>query len=219
MIHAAIFDMDGLLFDTERLCRDAWQAVARENGYVMDDSLFLACVGRNSSDTRSRVLETLGQDFPYERFAVLANGWMRARMEESGPPQKTGARRILEHFQGIGVPVALATSTGEKSARWMIERAGFTRFFSAFAFGSEVDRGKPSPDIFLLAKSRLGELSADRCVVFEDSPPGLKAAHSAGMLPVFVPDLVPAEPELQALAWKTILSLDEAASPSFYREI
>lgn len=219
MIHAAIFDMDGILFDTERLCRDAWQTVARENGYVMDDSLFLACVGRNSRDTRAYVLNALGADFPYERFALLASAWMRARMEASGPPEKAGARRILEYLTEAGVPVALATSTSEKSARWMIERAGFTRFFSAFAFGSEVERGKPSPDIFLLAKSRLGDPGSDRCVVFEDSPPGLRAALSAGMLTVFVPDLVPPTPELTALVWKTIPSLDEAISGVILEQI
>jgi HAD superfamily hydrolase (TIGR01509 family) len=219
MIHAAIFDMDGLLFDTERLCRDAWQNVARENGYEMDDSLFLACVGRNSRDTRDHVLNELGAEFPYERFTLLAGAWMRARMEESGPPEKPGARRILEYLAERGIPVALATSTSEKSARWMIERAAFTRFFSAFAFGSEVARGKPSPDIFLLAKARLGDPNADRCVVFEDSPPGLRAAHSAGMLTVFVPDLVPPTPELTALVWKTIPSLNEALSGVFLEEI
>lgn len=219
MVHAAIFDMDGLLFDTERLCRDAWQTVAREDGYEMDDSLFIACVGSNSRDTRAYVLGALGADFPYERFSARAREWMRSRMERSGPPEKPGARRILEYFRASGVPVALATSTSEASARWMVERAGLAGFFDAWAFGSEVERGKPEPDIFLLAQSRLGVPEAGRCVVFEDSPAGLKAASRAGMRTVFVPDLIAPNEELKPFVWKRVASLADAASPTFYADM
>lgn len=219
MVHAAIFDMDGLLFDTERLCREAWQSVAREDGYEMDDSLFLSCVGRNNRDTRDFVMKALGDAFPYERFNVRAREWMRVRMEESGPPEKPGARRILEYFAGSGIPAALATSTSEKSARWMIERAGLTGFFSAWAFGSEIERGKPEPDIFLLANKRLGSFDPARCAVFEDSPAGLRAGTAAGMRTVFVPDLIAPSIELSPFVWKRIASLDEAALPSFYDDM
>ena len=219
MVHAAIFDMDGLLFDTERLCRDAWQSVAREEGYEMDDALFIACVGRNARDTREYVLGALGSDFPYERFSERAGTWMRDRMRDSGPPQKPGARRILEYFRAHDIPMALATSTSEKSARWMVERAGLSSFFGAFAFGSEVAKGKPAPDIFLLAKSRLGDMSPARCAVFEDSPAGLRAGTAAGMRTVFVPDLIAPSVELAPFIWKRVSTLEEAADQAFYEDM
>lgn len=217
MIHAAIFDMDGLLFDTERLCCDAWRAVSSEAGWELEDSLFISCVGRNSRDTREIVMKALGEGFPYGEFDRKARVWMRDRMDEAGPPVKPGVREILGFLSGRKIPIALATSTGEASARWMIERAGLTDFFAAFAFGSEVQNGKPSPDIFLLAMNRLGVSMASSCVVFEDSPAGINAAHSAGMKPVFVPDMVQPGADVLSLVWKRIGRLDEAASEEFYR--
>ncbi len=217
MMHAAIFDMDGLLFDTERLCCDAWRAVSAESGWALEDSLFISCVGRNNRDTREIVMKALGDGFPYEEFDLKARAWMKARMAEAGPPVKPGVRELLGFLSGRKIPIALATSTSEASARWMIERAGLTAFFGAFAFGSEVRNGKPSPDIFLLAMNRLGVTAAASCVVFEDSPAGIKAAHSAGMKPVFVPDMVQPGSDVLSLVWKRIGRLDEAASGDFYR--
>lgn len=217
MIQAAIFDMDGLLFDTERLCTDAWKNVSSERGFSMPDSLFRSCVGLNNRDTRTKVLSTMGGDFPYEEFADQTRTWMRVRMDENGPPEKPGIRALFGYLRDAGVPIGLATSTSEPSARWMIEKAGLESWFSAFAFGSEVATGKPAPDIFLLARDRLGVSDSSACVVFEDSPAGLRAAHAAGMRPVHVPDMVEVSPEIQKLVWKTISSLEEAAHDSFFR--
>jgi HAD superfamily hydrolase (TIGR01509 family) len=219
MIHAAIFDMDGILFDTERLCCDAWRAVAGDAGYRMDDELFLACVGRTSADTREIVMDSLGSGFPYDDLDAKAHVWIRSRMEEKGPPEKIGIRPLFEYLASRNIPLALATSTSERSARWMIERAGLTPYFSAWAFGNEVTHGKPAPDIFLLAKDRLGVADASRCVAFEDSPAGLTAALAAGMRPVFVRDMIDPDPALLARVWKTASRLDEAASDSFFAGI
>jgi beta-phosphoglucomutase-like phosphatase (HAD superfamily) len=223
MIHAAIFDMDGLLFDTERLCCDAWRSVASAAGYAMEDDLFLRCVGRNNRDTKSLVMDALGPDFPYDDFNRDARVWMQARMAENGPPEKPGIRVLFDFLKSSNIPIALATSTSEKSARWMIERAGLTPYFTAFAFGSEVERGKPEPDIFLLARDRIGAATevrrSDECVVFEDSPAGLRAAAAAGMKPVFIKDLVTPTSDVLALVWKEIPSLEQAASEEFFRSI
>lgn len=219
MPSAAIFDMDGLLFDTERLCREAWRAVMADSGRVLEDGLFSSCVGRNSQDTRGIVMRALGEDFPYGEFTRKTRDWMMARMRESGPPEKEGASRLLAFLAEREVPIALATSTSESSARWMIERAGLGHRFKACAFGNEVTRGKPAPDIFLLAMGRLGVTDAGGCVVFEDSPAGIRAAHAAGMNAVFVPDMVEPGETVRALAWKSIRSLDEAASDGFYRDM
>lgn len=218
MIHAAIFDMDGLLFDTESLCCTAWREIAGNTGYRIRESLFLECVGLNSRDTRERVMNEMGPEFPYEDFGIKARQWMRSRMEADGPPLKPGAGTLLEYLVSRKIPVALATSTSESSARWMIERAGFARYFDAYAFGSEVENGKPAPDIFLLAMERLGIDTPDGCVVFEDSAAGLRAAQAAGMLTVFVPDMVEPPREVEKQIWKRITRLDEAASDDFFKK-
>lgn len=215
MIGAAIFDMDGLLFDTEILCSEAWKAVSARGNYRVADGLFFSCIGRNHRDIKSIVLESCGDDFPYERFTTETREWMMERMAELGPPEKRGIRPLFDFLKARQVPIALATSTGEKSARWMIERAGLLPYFDAFAFGSEVERGKPAPDIFLLARDRLGDIPASSCVVFEDSPAGIRSAFTAGMKPVFVKDLLQPDPEVLAMVWRQIGSLDEAASEVF----
>jgi HAD superfamily hydrolase (TIGR01509 family) len=223
MIRAAIFDMDGLLFDTERLCCDAWRAVSAQAGYAMSDELFMSCVGRNNQDTRAIVLGEMGDTFPYDDFRDKARDWMVSRMDDQGPPEKPGVRELFEYFKNKGIPLALATSTSKKSATWMIERAGLTEYFSAMAFGSEVSRGKPFPDIFLLAFNRLldsGALDKNavpaECAVFEDSPAGLQAARDAGMRSFFVPDMVTPPEALLGGVWKTLPSLLFARDDSLY---
>lgn len=208
--------MDGILFDTERLCCEAWRAVSAKAGYKMDDALFFSCVGRNNRDTKSLVMKALGPDFPYDAFNLEAKQWMLDRMTESGPPEKTGIRPLFDWLSEAGIPIALATSTSEKSARWMIERAGLSRYFGAYAFGSEVEKGKPEPDIFLLARDRLGAIKSGECAVFEDSPAGITAASKAGMRPVFVMDMIRPKPEVLSLIWKEIQTLDQAANADFF---
>lgn len=208
--------MDGVLFDTERLCCSVWSDAARDAGYSIPDETFRSCVGRNDADTKRIVFDSLGYDFPYEEFRLRTRAAMRSCMEKDGPPVKKGAGDLLKFLTEGHIPVALATSTSEESARWMIERAGFTRFFSAFAFGSEVLCGKPSPEIFLLARDRLGIADSASCVVFEDSPAGIRASYAAGMKTVFVPDMVSPDKEVLDLVWKQIPDLGAAASPVFF---
>lgn len=216
MIEAAIFDMDGLLFDTERLCCEAWRSVSSSGGWKMSDELFFSCVGRNKRDTREIVTAACGSDFPFDRFDALAREWMMERMRADGPPEKPGIRELFAYLDSRRVPIALATSTSEVSARQMIEWAGLTDRFSAWAFGSEVERGKPEPDIFLLAMRRLSARDPSRCVVFEDSPAGLTAALAAGMRAVFVKDLIEPDRDLLDRVWKCPATLAEAAADAFF---
>lgn len=195
---------------------EAWKRVADESGYGMEDSLFVSCVGRNDRDTKRIVLDALGGDFPYEEFKRRANATMRDEMERNGPPPMPGARELLTFLYERGMPLALATSTSEASATWMLDRAGFSRFFRAKAFGTEVTHGKPSPEIFKLALSRLGSFRPEATAVFEDSAAGIRAASAAGMLPVFVPDMIQPTDELLSLVWRRIPSLSEAISTEFF---
>ena len=139
--HAVIFDMDGVLFDTERLCASVWSECSRVAGYAISDEVFRMCVGRNDADTRELLRETLGSEFPYDTFKERVRLEMKSVMEANGPPPKKGAAALLQYLSDNQIPAALATSTSEETARWMIDKAGFSRFFSAYAFGSEVSKG------------------------------------------------------------------------------
>lgn len=222
MIEAAIFDMDGIIFDTERLACDVWRSAAGEASFEMDDRLFFACVGLNNRDTKTLVMAEMGPDFPYDDIHEKARERIRNEMDLNGPPEKPGIRTLLSFFAEQKVPLALATSTSEGSARWMLDRAGLTLYFSAFAFGCEVSQGKPAPDIFLLARDRLsidGPVDARRTVVFEDSPAGLTAACDAKMNAVFVKDMVEPDKMVLSRIWKRVDRIDEAANSRFYAEI
>lgn len=129
MIHAAIFDMDGLLFDTERLYCDAWRIFAAEAGYPITEEQIHSFIGRNHQDTHALVRDCFGPDFPYADFSLKTRNWINASMAVNGPPEKPGIRQILAFFRSQSIPVALATSTSEKTARRMIEQAGLTSFF------------------------------------------------------------------------------------------
>lgn len=222
MIEAAIFDMDGIIFDTERLACDVWRSVAGEAGFEMHDRLFLSCVGLNNRDTKSFVMREMGNGFPYDEIHETARERIRQEMDRHGPPEKTGIRTLLSFFKDHSIPIALATSTSEASARWMLNRAGLSPYFSALAFGCEVSKGKPAPDIFLLARDRLSKtriIDPSKIVVFEDSPAGLTAAGDAGMYCVFVPDLVEPPQNVLSRVWRRISRIDEAAKVEFYAGI
>ena len=209
MFKAVLFDMDGLLFDTERLYLDQWKKASEKAGLAFSDDLFFRCVGTNTKDSKKILLEALGEDFPFEKFLEETSKGVIEEIKTNGPPLKKGAKNILSFLKEKNIPTALATSTDKEMALWMIEKAGFSKYFNAHAFGSEVKNGKPAPDIFLLAAKNLG-LEAEHCIVLEDSSYGLRAAHSAGMKTIFVKDLIDPPQEVLEKVWKTAADLDEA---------
>ncbi len=233
-IKAVIFDMDGLMFDTERLCFTVWKRIAGETGRDIPEKTYMACIGKNNQDTRRIVLDELGADFPYEEFHARAKALMREEMEREGPPEKPGLRRLLGFLAEQKIPAAVATSSGRESALWMIGRAGLTGYFTAFVFGDEVEQGKPAPDIFLAALRRINEvrrgdglrgdglrgdgLRGDRaflpeqCMVLEDSPAGLIGAAAAGMQPVFIRDMAEPQTDVLSLVQASFQSLAEVIS-------
>ena len=210
-IHAAIFDMDGLLLDTESLAMTSCLETGTELGFDITGQLFLSIVGRDWKATRGIFAHSLGADFPFDTFQTHWRKNFEALVGEIGIPKKTGTEELLQIFRRRSLPMAVATSTGRDKAVEYLLATGILDHFHAVIAGDEIERGKPAPDIFLTAAQRLGVAPAN-CMVFEDSEPGVEAAHAAGMLTILVPDLKQPSAAVRDLANGVFSSLLEARS-------
>ncbi len=207
-ISGAVFDMDGLLLDTERVVSEAWDEAARRVGF--DDVAYakLSCLGCNEAGTRAFFLRTYGEEFDYQTFRALTRTLAHAVLDVH-VPVKEGAAEILRMLKEHGVSLAVASSTREVTVRDQLERAGLLQYFDAVITGDMVTNGKPHPEIFRKAAAALG-LEPQECLAFEDSKNGIRSAYRAGLYPIQIPDQVPANPETRALSWKVFGSLTEA---------
>lgn len=196
---AVVFDMDGVLFDTEILCSKAWMAIAQENGMPGMEEVFPQCIGLNSNDSRQIVLKAYGADFDYPRFRQQAADWFQAYIQENGLPVKPGAGELLEWLQGTGYAVGLASSTRSSSVYSHLERSGFGKYFQTVITGDMIEHSKPRPDIYLLACREL-HVEPESAYAVEDSPNGIRSAHAAGMQPIMVPDMIPPDEEMHRLS-------------------
>ncbi len=215
-IRAAVFDMDGLMLDTEPIYRLAWQRAAADLGREIDDRLYLRLIGRSNRDAERVLAGIFGESFPLGEFRARWLEHWRGRVDSEGIQRKPGLDETLELLEGLGIPKAVATSTEARDAAWTLERAGLRSRFDAVVSGDRVERGKPEPDIFLAAAAALG-VPPGSCIAFEDSDPGAVAAASAGMLTVIVPDMKPPSPTARAGAYRVLGSLGEA--PALLRRL
>jgi len=199
---AVIFDMDGLLLDSEPLYRVTWQTAAAELGCPIDDEFYARFVGRGNEESERLLAERFGEAFPIDEFR---RRWRRdwdARLAASPMARKPGAIELLSYLEERGIPKALATSSPRELALPCL--GDLASRFDALAFGDEVAHAKPAPDLFLLASQRLGITD---CLVLEDSEAGVRAARAAGMDVIMVPDLVPPSEEIAAMATQVCESL------------
>jgi len=185
---AVIFDMDGLMLDTESLALKTWREAAAAIGVDFDLGLLPAMIGRNYRDCRDMLRGHYGPSYPVEQLTATCLTVFDAIVARDGVAQKPGLRELLDWLEGEHVVRAVATSTRRDRAEKQLTQQGLMSRFATLVGGNEVERGKPEPDIFLLAASRLAVAAAD-CVVLEDSEPGVRAALAAGMMPIMVPDL------------------------------
>ena len=209
IIRGALFDMDGLLFDTERLSLELWYAASAEHGYDMPSELLKRLIGRTATDGRRILLKELGESFPYDSIVAGYAEIGRKRVLDEGVPRKSGVERLLQYLTERNVPRAVATSSPRATAEFLLREADIYELFNALVTGDDVTKGKPAPDIFELAAERLG-VPPQHCVVFEDSPAGIRAAAAAGALPVLIPDLISPDPEIRALCFAECVDLDDA---------
>ena len=195
-IEAVVFDMDGLMFDTERISQRAWGIAGRECGIENGEELVYSALGRSSSEIKEILTQLCGADFPYERFYRRKIQVMDEAISRDGLPVKPGLIELLRYLKKTGLRAAVATSTIKSRAMSYFKMAGVTDYFDVIATGDMVSRGKPHPDVFLKACEMLG-IAPQRCLALEDSFNGIRAAHAGGLIPIMIPDLV--EPDEQIL--------------------
>ena len=203
-----LFDMDGLLLDSERLARDAFVRACEDHGYAADLVTYQQCIGSTYDKTRELIMAAYGEDFPYEAIDERWSHHYHARLAKGPVPVKEGALALLTHLRVRDVPMALVTSTRRATAEEKLEATGLIRFFSSLICGGETERGKPDPDPYLAGAARL-ELEPTRCWAVEDSANGVRAAVSAGCTVFQVPDLVAPTAELEQLGHQIVESLRE----------
>ncbi len=209
-LRGVVFDMDGVLFDTEAIYDEAWREAACRLRIADIEPAILACKGVNDAFTRA-YFEREYPQVDYPAFDREASRCFEEIIEARGLPEKPGLHEILNLLRRAGVPVALATSTGRERCLRHLAKSGVEAHFQAIVAGDQVAHGKPAPDIYRAACAALGLNPAD-CVAVEDSYNGVRSAHAAGLRVAMVPDLLPATAEMRALAWRVFDSLNELAA-------
>jgi HAD superfamily hydrolase (TIGR01509 family) len=196
-VRAVVFDMDGLLFDTEALYRDVVIATAREGGLDMPLELYLSTIGTPLQGTREIFERHYGAGFDFDDFWGTTTQRF-AKMVETELRLKTGVVELLALLDELALPRAIATSSHHEHAQHHLGAFDLTRRFHAVVAHGDYARGKPHPEPFLTAAERLGVAPA-HCLALEDSWHGVRAATAAGMMTIMVPDLMRPTPEMERL--------------------
>lgn len=196
---SVIFDMDGTIFDTERLVLDCWERVGERHGIPGIREVFVRCIGTNKARTQEIVFEHYGKDFPYEKFSEESSVLFHEIEDKEGIPVKPGAVELLKYLSESKVPLGLASSTRLAVVTQEMKAAGLYDYFQVVVGGDLLKNSKPAPDIYLMTCERMGVWPGNTYAI-EDSYNGIRSAHSAGMHPVMVPDLMPATDEMRSLS-------------------
>ncbi len=196
-VGAVVFDMDGLLVDTETVFRDVMMEVSRRRGVHLPLDVFLRMVGLQSASSRVVAIDHFGADFDYDGW--MAETWELAHARMAVEVViKAGVVELLDYLDAVGIPRAVATSSGHATVQRQLGPNGLLPRFQAVVAAGDYARGKPNPDPFLVAATRLG-VSPEACLALEDSHNGVRAANAAGMMTIMVPDLLEATSEMRSL--------------------
>lgn len=205
---AFIFDMDGLMLDSERITNQAWQKAAADFGYDLTEAMMLECVGCSPAISETIQKKYLGQDYPYLKIRDRKVDYFEASVSKHGIPIKKGLPELLDLLDSKQISKAVASSTLQPYVNRRLQVTGLHQRFDAIVTGSEVEKVKPDPALYLEAARRMGAESGC-CLVLEDTPFGVKAADAAGMPVILIPDLAPLPPEIRSMAVGVFPSLEE----------
>lgn len=207
-VKLVIFDMDGLMFDTEMMYLKFAPEAAKKLGYDISEDILKKTIGTNHQ-WAFEILKSEGyQDFPFKEFWNILDEVYSNYFDEEGVPIKKGLIKLLEHLKKNNIKMAVATSSRREKAERLLTESKVRDYFSLITCGDEVVNAKPDPEIFLKTADKLG-VKYEECLVLEDSLNGIRAAKSADMIPVMVPDMIEPTEEIKKLIYRKYNNLEE----------
>jgi len=207
-IDAVIFDMDGVLIDSERISFKCFQEVFKEYNYEIDEPFYLKVIGRNFEGIKALMIEEYGDDFPFDIIYRKKADLAHEITNKNGVIVKPGVHELLDYLNQKKYKIAVASSTRKERVLELLEEAKIKDKVDYIIGGDQVENSKPNPEIFLKAAKGL-DIKPENCMVIEDSDAGITAAHAAKMIGIHVPDMKFLEDENKQLAFKICRSLSE----------
>ncbi|MFQ8706604.1 MAG: HAD family hydrolase [Thomasclavelia sp.] len=208
MIKAVIFDMDGLMIDTERLAFEGYQHVLAKSGLTMSLNFYRKLLGKPVAGISELIYKEYGEDFDIKNTIKEIHEYMDEVFENKGIPLKKGLLELLRYLKEHDYKTIVATSSKRHRVDHIFKLAGLNPYFDDSICGDEVVRGKPDPEVFLKSCEKLG-VKPSEALVLEDSEAGINAAYSAAIKVICIPDLKYPEPEFAGMAYKIMNDLLE----------
>ena len=208
MYKAVVFDMDGVIFDSEKLIIDIWVELGKEHNIPGIEETVHKCLGVNAAGTKEIFREAYGEDFPYDEYTAEKSRRFHAMADGGELPMKPGVVELLSFLKENGCIIGLASSTREASVRQELTDAGIICYFKELTCGDMLKKSKPEPDIYLMACEKLG-IKPEEAIAIEDSFNGIRSAYAAGMTPIMVPDIIGPDEEMQEKSHRIFASLLE----------
>ena len=188
MIKAIIFDMDGLMIDSERVTFECYQEILKGMNLTMDEEFYKTLLGKPLKGIYQRFYDVYGNDFPIEDVIKDVHALMAKRFETEGVPIKTGLKSLLEYLKENNYKTIVATSSNRDRVDTILSQAQITDYFDDSICGDEVTKGKPNPEVFLKSCQKLG-VNVDEAIVLEDSEAGIQASYDAGIKVICIPNI------------------------------
>lgn len=208
MIKAIVFDMDGVIFDTEQLFISCWKALGDEINLPDLEEVLRMCIGTNIEKTREIITTHYGEKLDYDRYQVKVREMFFKHVTQYGMPMKRGVHEILDYLKQSNYKIGLASSTAVEKVKSELKSVGIDQAFEVIVGGDMVTHSKPHPEIYEVACARLG-VKPEEAIAIEDSLNGIRSAYGAGLKPIMVPDLVAPTKEIESLLYKKMDSLLE----------
>lgn len=205
---AVVFDMDGIIFDSEIKVIECWKDVAEKYGIPQIEEACRECLGMNRQATKERMLKRYGADFPYDEYKQEMSDLFHERYSDGRLPLKPGVKELLAFLKERNIKIALASSTRYQVVSSLLRDAGILDYFQELVCGDMVERSKPAPDIFLKACECL-QVEPDRAYAIEDSYNGIRSAYQGKLRPIMVPDLAEPTEEMQTMTEQILPTLLE----------
>lgn len=205
-VKCLIFDMDGLMFDSEVIAEMAYKKAVQEFGYEISNEIYYQLLGRNKADAHIIIKELMGEEYPAHEIHKLAHEFKYAHIQEHGLPMKKGLMELLEFAKQKGILMAVASSSDKSIIEWYLKLGGIETYFDYIISGEQVVHSKPNPEIFLRVCRELG-VTPKEALVLEDSKNGIMAAVNGNIPVICIPDILDHEDEVTKLTYKTLPDL------------